>query len=125
MAGGGSVAILAFASDIEVLSSELHTGAAGDGGNGAEGQPGQAGGTGGLGATPGCAGGNGGRGGQGGAGAGGTGGVSVGILWQGDLAPVNLETVFDLGRFGDGGLSGDLYENDGLVGRSEALLRVD
>jgi hypothetical protein len=41
------------------------------------------------------------------------------------VAPVTTATIFDVYRAGDGGLSGNLVENDGLIGRAEAVMRVD
>jgi hypothetical protein len=112
--GGWSIAVLAYSSQVSLLSSELVIGTGGRGGNGGGGQQGGVGGTGGPGATgvsgsvPSCAGGNGGRGGSGGPGGGGAGGSAVGILSTATGSTiVTTGTSFQPGVAGAAGLDGN------------------
>ena len=112
-AGGASVGVLLFSSDVKLRNSSIHTSAGGKGGRSTAGARGQFGGYGGNGGTgthggrwgndgdaeKGGDGGNGGNGGTGGAGAG---GPSVGIL-SNDRAPALTAVTFVTESGGKGG----------------------
>ncbi len=112
-AGGASVGVLLFSSDVKLRNSSIHTSAGGKGGRsvaGARGQFGGYGGNGGNGTHGGRwgndgdaeKGGNGGNGGNGGTGGAGAGGPSVGIL-SNDRAPALTAVTFVTDSGGKGG----------------------
>ncbi|HKY38435.1 MAG TPA: hypothetical protein VJN18_20975 [Polyangiaceae bacterium] len=125
--GGGSIAIAVLDSTVSIDASELVTNDAGGGGGSVAGQPGDKdeGGFGGLQAAGACSGGSGGLGGNGGAGGGGAGGISVGVLWQGDVAPtVSANTTIVNGEAGAKGTGGSAGNNDGIAGVSQKVLEL-
>jgi hypothetical protein len=81
-AGGSSVAVLVFASELTIETTELVAKNAKPGGGGGSGQPGQMGGARGTGSNMACNGGNGAAGGPGGNAGGGAGGIAAGIVWS-------------------------------------------
>jgi hypothetical protein len=114
MSGGSSIAILVFASQVSLSSSEIVTGIGGRGGNGGAAQQGGIGGGGGAGnggingSHPSCAGGTGGRGGNGGSGGGGAGGSTIGIAATTAGSSVLVTgTTFLPGTVGQAGLDGN------------------
>ena len=81
-AGGSSVALLVFASEVSLETSDLVAKNAKPGGGGGSGQTGQMGGIGGNRSGAACNGGNGAVGGTGGNAGGGAGGIAAGIVWS-------------------------------------------
>jgi hypothetical protein len=100
---------------------------AGKGGDGAAGQVAQTeAGFGGTQAqlTGACAGGSGGLGADGQFGGGAAGGISVGILWQGDVAPVQTGVTITTGMAGAKGIGGSVGVNDGIDGVAQDALEA-
>ena len=122
--GGASIGLLAFESAIQLESSRIETGPAGDGGDGSIGQMGQAGGEGGLPTGMGCPGGAGGNGADGASSGGGAGGISVGIVWSGS-EPALADTDIQFDEAGDGGVGGSPLENDGIPGISRRIYAAE
>ena len=129
---GASVGVLAYQSDVQLSSVEIHTDDGGRGGSGGDGGNGGSGGSGGQGYQPdgdtfldGFHGGDGGDGLPGGRGApapGGPGGASVGIVHH-DTTLTTDDLSFELGDPGQGGLgAGD--DNDGLPGISAEIFEI-
>ena len=113
-AGGSSLALVVVDAEVTLDAVMLVSGAAGNGGLGGSGQNGGTQGTGGMfGAGAGaakasCSGGPSGGGGTGGPGGGGQGGHSLGIAFQGAIAPVGGEfTIGAAGTGGPGGVNND------------------
>jgi hypothetical protein len=106
-AGGASIGILLFASEVFISDTLIATGNGGDGGAGGSGGAGGAGGPGGpSGSGAGGAGGVGGYGAGSAAGGGGAGGPSVGILANTSSSLEYEGVVFELGSGGTGGSGG-------------------
>ncbi len=128
--GGASIAIAAFNSSLTLRSAKLAAHNAGHAANGIAGQSGQVGGNGGAFTSGGCGGGAGGKGGDGGASAGGAGGISVGVLFLGDKAKLNVSPDSQIstgtkGNKGTGGKPGAPPSgNDGPDGKSEKILTL-
>ncbi len=128
--GGASIAIAAFNSSLTLRSAKLAAHNAGHAANGIAGQSGQVGGNGGFHTSGGCPGGAGGKGGDGGASAGGAGGISVGVLFLGDKAKLNVSPDSQIstgtkGNKGTGGKPGAPPSgNDGPDGKSEKILTL-
>jgi hypothetical protein len=118
--GGGSIALLAFDSPVQLFSATLTSSTGGAGGGGAGGGAGIAGGARGAGTGTACNGGNGGLGSTGGAGGGGAGGVSIGILYQGAAPVPDAASMITPGTAGALGTGGDPGTNDGAAGVSVA-----
>jgi hypothetical protein len=125
--GGSSIAVLTLQSSVTFQSCALKTNAAGGGGAGASGQSGATGASHGNSPNNGCQGGSGGTGGTGGAGAGGAGGVSVGVVYEGPMAPTldsATQAAISTGNAGAKGLGGNSPSNDGLAGVNPATLAI-
>jgi hypothetical protein len=98
---------------------------AGKGGDGAAGQVAQTeAGFGGVQGTGACQGGAGGLGADGQFGGGAAGGISVGILWQGDVAPVQTGVTITTGMAGAKGIGGSVGVNDGVDGVAQDALKA-
>jgi hypothetical protein len=126
--GGASIALIAFESGVTLEEdSVLVASDAGNGGDGATGQVAQMqagfGGTGTV-ATGSCNGGVGGLGADGQFGGGAAGGISVGILWQGDMAPTQTGVTITTGIAGAKGIGGSVGVNDGIDGVAQDALKA-
>jgi hypothetical protein len=125
IAGGSSIALLAFNAPVKLENSTLAAANAGGGGTGKTGGGPQVGGAGGL-RSGSCSGASGGTGGAGGAGAGGSGGISAGILHK-NGAPItdsSTETAMTIGTAGPAGAGGIPQTNDGKPGDAKKILAL-
>ena len=106
--GGSSIGLASFMSHITIAGGAIHTAHGGDGGLGGDGQIGGGGGNSGArGAVNACPGGLGGKGGNGGPGGGGSGGSSLGVAFQGGVAPVTTGTTITIDAIGVGAVGGN------------------
>ena len=115
VAGGGSIALVAYESGVRLENCVLSSADAGEGGQGGAGGGGGAGGAGGpafMSQT--VPGGAGGVGGAGGAGAGGAGGITAGVVYKG--AKPNIQGTTTTGKLGAKGIGGIPGVNDGVDG---------